>query len=271
MANIDEATLQRIANETSNITSSFTGTSVNGATGLASLMGENSIVNTLTCSPGTECYRTKRNNYLKKKLETEKTNYYNAPIDLSRAEKNYYIYNNGESGGERAYSQVIIDRFSKTADQFKQNSIEMQQEFMAGLSQSIKQYQAALLFQKQMDNLLQLRQNEQKNLIKNINYYQTILQTSERKVVYENKNMDNLYTYRRIMVFLYYAALICFIIFGNFIPDKLYTKQSVWIVIIIAAIIPIILNIVIMWLYILYDTVSYWFADLPHKDVYRNL
>ena len=42
-------------------------------------------------------------------------------------------------------------------------------------------------------------------------------------------------------------------------------------VLIIAAIFPIILNIITMWLFILYDTVTYWFSDMPYKDVYINI
>ena len=122
-----------------------------------------------------------------------------------------------------------------------------------------------------MKNLVASRQSEQNNLKKNINYYQTILHTSERKAVYENQNKDNLYGYQRIMIFLYYAGLVGFIIFGNFIPDKLYLKSSVWIIVIIMAIIPVILNLFIMWLFLLYDTVAYWFSELPHKDIAGDL
>ena len=73
------------------------------------------------------------------------------------------------------------------------------------------------------------------------------------------------------MIFVYYGIIICFIVFGNFIPDQLYKKYSVWLVLIIAAIFPIILNIITMWLFILYDTVTYWFSDMPYKDVYINI
>ena len=73
------------------------------------------------------------------------------------------------------------------------------------------------------------------------------------------------------MMFIYYAAIIGYIIFGNFIPDQLYLKYTVWLILIIVSIIPIILNIVIKWLFIFYDLLSYWFGELPHKDVYIDL
>jgi hypothetical protein len=231
----------------------------------------NSIFDMMNCPPGSDCYKTNRSSYLLDKYNKEKIKYNNAPIDLSRAEKNYYVYNEGNRGGEQAYNSFIIDRFSKTAKEFKKNSIDKQQEFMGNLSQALKQYQAAVLFKEHTKKLLKMRENEQTDLIKNINYYKKIVQTSERKVVYENKNMDSLYMYRRVMIFIYYGLIVCFIVFGNFIPDQLYKKYSVWLVILILIIFPIILNIIIMWLFTLYDTVTYWFSEIPHKDVYSNL
>ena len=238
---------------------------------IPTLLKLNNVFDMINCRKGEECYKTQRNAYLKTNYDEEQKRYNSAPIDLSRAEKNYYVYNQGNPGGNNAYNKLIIDRFSATANQFKQNSISMQQEFMGNLSQSLKQYQSSVIFKDQLKNLLKMRENEKKSLIKNINYYKKIVQTSERKVVYENKNMDALYIYRRLMIFVYYGIIICFIVFGNFIPDQLYKKYSVWLVLIIAAIFPIILNMITMWLFILYDTVTYWFSDIPYKDVYTNI
>ena len=214
---------------------------------------------------------TRLNTEYKTAYEAAKTTLKDAPINLSLAEKLYYEYNEGKSGGNQVYDTLMIDRFAKTAQEFRTNSIVLQQQFMADLSQALRQYQAQNTFLEQSQKLLKTRQAEQANIVKNINYYQKILQTSERKVVYENKNMDSLYTYRRLMMFIYYAAIIGYIIFGNFIPDQLYLKYTVWLILIIVSIIPIILNIVIKWLFIFYDLLSYWFGELPHKDVYIDL
>lgn len=227
----------------------------------------------------TPAYKSGHHSELYKLYTQAKTNSETAPIDLSRAEKNYYVYNEGNAGGGEIYNKLIIDRFAETAEQFKQNSIELQQEFMANLSQTIKQYQAEVIFQDQSTKLLKVRQKENDEMTKNINYYQKIVQTSERKVVYENINMDSLNMYRRIMVFIYYAGIICFIVFGNFIPDQLYFKYSVWLIIVIACIFPVILNMMVKWTVMIYETLSYWFSGpdkfrqfRPHyTDVYRNM
>ena len=101
--------------------------------------------------------------------------------------------------------------------------------------------------------------------------FDRIVKTNERKVVYEENDTGGLHTYRRILLFFYYSAIIGYIIFANFIPDKLYLKYSVWVIIIIAAVLPIILNMLIKWIFIIGDVVVYWFKEIPHKDVYIDL
>jgi ABC-type multidrug transport system fused ATPase/permease subunit len=230
------------------------------------------VTDQLMCPVGSDCYKSKYKVELKNKLDQAKQNLNDAPLELSLAEKNLYVYNDGNSGGEFIYNALIIDRFAATADDLKKNSISKQQEFMADLAQNLKQYQAEKLFKTRTDELLQTRQKENDELIRKINMYDRILQTNERKVVYENNDMTGLYTYRRIMLFLYYAAIICYIIFSNFIPDKLYTKYSVWAIIIIVSIIPIILNMVIKWLYIIGSVIAFWFKkEMPYRDVYADL
>jgi hypothetical protein len=270
--------INQLTSKLSGIASSVTGI-VPGASIGTGDTGAGGVYNLLTCPVGSECYKTKHNADLLKIYNGKQAKLRRAPIDLSRAEKNYYLYNKGNTGGEQKYNEVIIDRFAKTAEQFKQNSIDMQQQFMADLSQTLKQYQSELIFQAQLTKLLKTRQAEQNVLKKNINYYQKIVQTSERKVVYENHNMNSLHTYRRILFFIYYAAVVGFIVFGNFITDKLYLKVSVWLLLVIVCIFPIILNILIMWLFVIGDTLKYWYSD-PHygygrfqqyKDVYFDI
>ena len=243
---------------------------ISKVTGLANDIS-GSLIDRIICAPGTDCYNEKRDNALQNKWDREQTKYNNAPEDLSRAEKNYYVFNKGENGGETNYNNIIIDRFATTAKELRANSVEKQQDYMNNLSHMLKQYIGEKQFVLRSEELLKVREKERRELNKKINKYEGILQTSERKVIYEHKDMDSLYTYRRVMLFLYYSVIVCYIIFGNFIPDKLYKNYSIWGVIVIAVIFPIILNILTKWIFILYDAFSYWLAEIPHKDVYADL
>ena len=225
----------------------------------------------LTCAPGSDCYKKKRSEKLQRVLSNAKTNLQNAPLDLSLAEKNLYLYNNGDEGGESIYNNLIIDRFSKTAEELRKNSVERQQEFMLELTQNLKQYKADTSALERNKQLLVTRTKEKRALIKEINMFDRIIKTNERKVVYEENDTGGLHTYRRILLFLYFSAIVCYIMFANFIPDKLYLKYSVWLIIIIAAVIPIILNMLMKWVFIIGDVVYYWLKEIPHKDVYIDL
>lgn len=231
------------------------------------------IVNQITNPPGSPVYKSRQDVILKQKFVDASNNYRDAPYELSLAEKNYYVYNKGGNPGEGndIYNMLIIDRFATTAEELKKNSIEKQQEFMASITQNIKQYQGIMLTANRTEQLLKVREKENADLIKKLDMYNRILQTSERKVDYELKDTVSLHTYRRVMLFLYYSAIVCYIIFSNFIPDKLYVNKSIWLIIVIASLIPIILNLLIKWIFIIGDVLAYWFKDRPHKDIYADL
>ena len=91
---------------------------------------------------------------------------------------------------------MIFDRFANNASELQQNSIEKQQEFMADLTQSLKQYQGQKLFAERTLQLLNVREEENADLLNKIDMYNRIMQTNERKVVYEIRDTTNQYHYR---------------------------------------------------------------------------
>lgn len=218
---------------------------------------------------------TVKNNSINDKLtrimEKKKENVEKSPFELGQAEKNLYLFNKGESGGDEKYNSMIVDRYATTAADFKKNTIDKQQKFAGNLLEHIKQYEGQLIFIKHSESLLKIKKEEKKMIEKKINRFNRILQTNERKVVYEEKDMESLFLYRRIMLFIYYTIIVGYVIFGNFIPDKLYKKYTVWLLLFIASIMPIILNLIIKWIFVLYDVLSYWFEDIVYKDVYNDL
>jgi hypothetical protein len=216
-------------------------------------------------------YKSNEGGKLLKRYKDAQKKLKDAPQILSNAEKSYYVYNDGKPSGDEIYNSIIYDRFAKTADEFKQNSIEKQQQFMTELSQLLKQYQAEQLFAIHATNLLQERTKKLADLKKSLFKYENIIQNNERKVVYQLNDMDGLYLYRRVMLFIYYSAIVIYIVFGSFIPDKQYKKFSICVMLIIAALIPLILNRIIKWIFILKEYVGYWLEEIPHKDVLEDL
>ena len=221
----------------------------------------------LDCGEGTDCYNKKERDRLKLILNSKEENLKTAPLQKSLAEKNLFVFEKGEDG----YNEMIYDRFSNTAVEFKQNSIKKQQHYMQNIAQVLKQYQSEVLFAKRTEELYDTKEKTYIKKKKDLDRLEGMVRTSERKVVYENKDMDGLYLARRVMQFFYYSAIIIYIVFGDFIPKKQYKDYSVISIIVILLLLPVMLNILVKWLFILKDYFYYWFKDIPHKDVYLDL
>lgn len=258
------------ANPPSTAQQSFISSLTTKITALANSLSSG-IANKIMNPPGSSGYKKTKTAELQGKWTDASNNYRDAPFELSLAEKNYYEYNNGEPDGGDIYNYTIIDRFANTANDLRQNSIDKQQEFMLNLTENLKQYQGEKIFSERTVELFKVRQQENADLIKKLDMYKKILQTNERKFVYEVKDSSSLYTWRRGMLFLYYSAIVCYIIFTNFIPDKLYLNKSVWLIILIVSLIPLILNLVVKWIFVIFDVLGYWFNERLPKDVYADL
>ena len=224
-----------------------------------------STFNALMCDDA--CQRNKNIIQLNNNYEREKTKAISLPQDLSKAERDYIVYKDGEA----VYNKTITDRFASTAEEYKKNSIKKQRAYMTDLAQTLKQYQSEKNIAVRAEELLVERQKEYERLNILYNKYERIVQTNERKVVYENKDMDWLFTWRRVMMFFYYTIIVAYLVYGDFFSKEQWKKFSVWIVLIIVGIIPFILNMIIKWLFIIKAYLSYLFSEMPHKDVYMEL
>jgi hypothetical protein len=188
--------------------------------------------------------------------------------DLSHAEKNYYIY---KDGSDMSYNQMLTVRFAETALKFRENSIEKQTQYMRELYQLIKQYQVAKLFAVRAEELRDKKIHANQKYSNAIGRYQGVVQTNERRVMYETQNMASHRTYRHVIMFFYYSILTIYLIFGNFFPEQQYKKFSACIVLVLVILFPLILNLLVKWLFLLKDYISYWWAEIPHRDVYSEL
>jgi hypothetical protein len=222
------------------------------------------------CGPGTDCYKEKKIERLLQAKTASEDIRLHADEMVSRAEKKWYIYKSDNDESE--YNNFIFDRFSTAASgDFRKNSIEKQRHYMRDLSQLLKQYQTEYDLIDNAKKLLTERQKQNERLVMKLNKYEGTVQTSERKVVYEYRNMETLHLFRRVMLFLYYSIIVMYLAFGRFIPEKQYTQTSVWLIILIALCIPLMLNMLVKWLFIIKDYIGYWFEEMPHKDVYIDL
>ena len=186
----------------------------------------------LSCD--SDCQKKRAAEDYKKKWELAKQQYKEAPEQIALAEKNYYIYDKGYP----AYKDMLYDRYSKTADEFKKSSNIKYKKTNEETTDMIDTYDISTTYLTRMNELLQVKLEENENLKREIDNYINITQTSGRKVVYEDRSRDWLSTLRNIMLFFYFCILIGYIIFGKFIPNKEYLQWRVWVYIIFYIIFP---------------------------------
>ena len=208
------------------------------------------------------------NNNLLNEFNDMTTVYDNASTNLARAEKNYKI---STAGGVSQYNDLINTRISDELDEVENIIIDDYKNNMNFIDQIAKQFKSEILALRNArtgyNNLL----IENAILTKKLDAYSKILNTNERKTVYELQNMKNLYLYRRVLFFIYYLLIAQYIFFGEFIPKKLYTDYTYLVILLIVIIFPFILNTLISWTIMCINALHFWFDDSIIKDVYDEL
>jgi len=206
-------------------------------------------------------------NTLQYEFDNMKISYDNASANLSRAEKNLIL----SKGGLLDYKKITDGRISEELDEISNMLIDDYKFDMAFIDQMALQFKSEItsLYNARMgyDNL----RNDTAILTKKLDAYSKILNTNERKTVYELQNMKSLYTYRRVLFFVYYLSIIAYIFFSDFIPKKSYADYTYIIILLIVIIFPFMLNTFISWIMMFINAIHYWLDDSIVKDVYDEL
>jgi len=211
------------------------------------------------------CQKNRKTGEYKKKWELAKKQYKEAPEEVKQAEKNYYVFDKGYP----AYKEMLYDRYTKSAEEFKKKSNIKFKTVNSELVSSIDNYQAATVYLKRMNELLKIKLQENEDLKRDIDKNIDNNQTNSRKVVYEDRARDWLGTVKGMFLFIYFGLLIWYIILGPFIPEKKYLNWKVWFLIVTYSLFPAYkLPGLVKMLIFIYEYINSW--RLP-KDVYRNL
>ena len=226
------------------------------------------LINTINAAvPAVATAINSNTNSLQDEFNTMKISYDNASANLSRAEKNLII----SKGGLSDYKLITDRRISTELDEISNMLIDDYRFDMAFIDQMALQFKSeiASLYNARMgyDNL----RNDTAILTKKLDAYSKILNTNERKTVYELHNMKSLYTYRRVLFLVYYLSIIAYIFFSDFIPKKLYADYTYIIILLIVIIFPFMLNTFISWTMMFINAIHYWLDDSIVKDVYDEL
>ena len=213
------------------------------------------------------CQKEKKSADLKKKFEKAQTNLRDAPEDVSSAEKNYYVY----AKGYPAYEDMLFDRYSKTAEELKKKSTQKHKKLMEEIDTYIKDYKAEVIYSKRMNELLKVRVKENRRLRIEIEDDIAVVQTNDRRVTYEDKELDSAATVRKTLRFLYYFMLVLWILLGDFFSKSRYANLKTWGLMAIYIAFPFAINKIIELIYYITGQVSYIIDNKGPKNVYASL
>jgi hypothetical protein len=184
----------------------------------------------LTCD--TNCQKERSAANYKQKWDLAVQQYEQAPEEIKQAEKNYYVFDKGYP----AYKDMLYDRYTKNAADFKKKSNDKYEKVNEEIEQLIGTYDTSRTYLNQMNELLRIKLGENEKLKKEVDDYLKETQTSGRKVVYEDRSREWLIVMKKILLFFYFAILVVYLFFYG-------AKQSykMWVVIIFYILFPFLL------------------------------
>ena len=130
------------------------------------------------------------------------------------------------------------------------------------------------LYEKHFNRMVELsdtRKDENKQLIKNVDNSNLLVNTNKRKVVYEKRQFEGLQTYRLVLLIAFYLLLVIYLIFGNFFPSRLYRIRLFMYVFLSLSIAPLIIKYVVRLLYFITRKINYFLNNRAPKNVYVNI
>ena len=209
------------------------------------------------------CQKDRESNTLKQKYLNAQTNLYTAPSQLRAAEKNYYIYAEGESAYDEIQEMELQTTVDKITDTYKTNfdnkaaQVKTQIDTYSGLFLNFENvYDLYDKYKKRNIELLTELKDETNDVL-----------TNERKTYYEDQGIDNLKFY--YYYFLFTVYIVCIILFGFFslkYPSQ-YSIVARICIFIFLIVLPFISSFILgNFIYLLHET-----YNLLPKNVYNNV
>jgi hypothetical protein len=174
----------------------------------------------ITCD--SNCQKERTSKELKKKLDLIQNSNYEK--DMEEAEKKYYVSTNGLE----QYNQLLFARNITKTDEFINNQTTDHVDVVGNIADLNKNLETKTVYIKRMNELLEVKLRKNKQLKKDIDKYISTVQTTDRRVDYELKDMGWNDTFNTILKFIYYAILVIYILFGDYFSTQKYKNALAW-------------------------------------------
>lgn len=185
----------------------------------------------IMCGP--ECQKQKQLDDLKLKYEQAQTTLEEAPSKYKTAKRNYFIASEGEAN----YQSKQKAEFQKEAQAFINSEKKQRNEQTKDINSLINDYEAVIIYSQNMNNLLDIYITKNQRLKREIDTYDTIVKTSERKTFYKTQSLEWFHKFQKLILYFYYISVLVFLIYVM-IYHKEFKSYKSWFLLIILTLVP---------------------------------
>jgi len=164
--------------------------------------------NLLQCDDA--CQRREHIDTLRKKWLSAKEVKENAPINVEDAERNLYVFKDGEE----EYKQFLLERYKKQALKTKNESLKSNHEFINEIRTYCKYYHSQIDSFNKLKNYLNIKKTENKKLKLELENIIASVQTNDRRSVYEKKNINYIKIIYNIIIVIFFITSIIYLIYA---------------------------------------------------------
>ena len=186
-----------------------------------------------------ECQRQRDIAALKDKWNDDKDLYNELPEQINNNERKYYL----EAKGKDYYNSDILKvRYTNIFQKFKDNKINDLDNIKHAVDDELNNYTSEKTAVTRMEQLYKDTLKKNKALKIDIdNIYKKVF-TDERKVYYEDQQIENVENYYMYIFIAYFVLLVLYLLAGPFIWKQKYKSILIWVLIALYVAFPFLLN-----------------------------
>ena len=224
-----------------------------------------STKNNLLCD--SNCQRDRKARELRNTIYKAEQTLEKAPGNLIDAERNFFVYTKGEKG----YEEMNLNKYAKEAKSSKDEAIKKHRILMNEMREMLEVYKINTTNLGRINELMHLRLKENEELKKTIYDDTGIANTNQRRVVYEDREINWLNSVRKTLIYCCIIIFIVYLILGDFFKNKRYKSIQEWLLILTTVIYVFNVNRIAKWTFLFIYKIIYFYNYIAPKNVYTNL
>ena len=209
---------------------------------------------------GPDCQKEKKTQDLKSKYDSARQNLSQGPENLAESRKNYFVYAFGDKYNNDYNEQLYTKEANDKVNTMKKQHSEDVNE----ITSLIHDYESAYVYKGNMGDLSEKYEDENKTLKTEIDNNEKTKATNDRKVYYENQQIEDIQYYKSLIKIVYWVTLVLYTFI--FLYDGFYKNIKMDVILILFYIYPYVIDTIVSKIFYI---IAYLKKYIP-KNVYLD-